>query len=60
MRSRGRAWDLPADAYPALLQGGLVLRWAESRPGAIAVRDFLRSAEGRELLARNGFGLPAR
>ena len=58
MRRRGRAWDVPVDSYPPLLQGGLILRWARSRPAAVAVRDFLRSAEGRALLTRNGFGLP--
>jgi molybdate transport system substrate-binding protein len=60
MRGRGRGWDLPSDSYPPLQQGGLILRAARARAGAVAVRDFLRSAEGRDLLARSGFGLPPR
>ena len=60
MRGRGRWWEVPADAYPELRQGGLILAGAQSRPAARALRDFLLGEEGRALLARNGFGLPAR
>jgi molybdate transport system substrate-binding protein len=58
MRDQGRWWEIPPDAYPPLTQGGLILQWAQSRPAALAVRDYLLGQEGRELLARNGFGLP--
>jgi molybdate transport system substrate-binding protein len=60
MRGRGRWWDVPPDSYPELRQGGLVLDGAQSRPAAVALRDFLLGEEGRALLARHGFGLPAR
>ncbi|HEY6360890.1 MAG TPA: molybdate ABC transporter substrate-binding protein [Vicinamibacterales bacterium] len=60
MRDKGRAWEVPHDQYPALLQGGLILRWAQSRPAAIRFRDYLLGGDGRELLTRNGFGLPPR
>jgi molybdate transport system substrate-binding protein len=60
MRDEGRWWEVPADQYPALIQGGLVLPWARSPAAAVALRDYLLAEEGRELLARNGFGLPPR
>jgi molybdate transport system substrate-binding protein len=60
MRDRGRWWDVPPDAYPPLVQGGVVLSTARSRPGADALRRFLLSDDGRRLLERNGFALPAR
>lgn len=60
MRGAGRFWDVPADMYPPLTQGGLILPWAASREGAARIRDFLLSDEGRALLDANGFGLPAR
>ncbi len=59
MRDKGRWWEIPPGEYPALTQGGLILQWAQSRDAAIAVREYLVGAEGRELLARNGFGLPS-
>ncbi len=59
MRDEGRWWEIPADDYPVLTQGGLILEWAQSRGGAAAVRGYLLGNEGRELLARNGFGLPS-
>ena len=60
MRTAGRFWEIPENAYRRLAQGGLVLPWAESREGAIRFRDYLLSDEGRQVLATYGFGLPAR
>ncbi len=60
MRTAGRFWEIPENAYPRLAQGGLILPWAVSREGAVGLRDYLLSDEGRRLLASHGFGLPAR
>lgn len=60
MRAAGRFWEIPEKAYPRLAQGGLVLPWAASREGAVRLRDYLLSDEGRQVLAAHGFGLPAR
>lgn len=59
MRAAGRYWEVPQASYPTILQGGLVLRRASSRNGALALRDFLLSAEGRAILVACGFGLPS-
>jgi molybdate transport system substrate-binding protein len=60
MRDQGRWWEIPGDAYPPLVQGGLILRTAGSRDAALALRDYLLSQDGQQLLARHGFGLPPR
>jgi molybdate transport system substrate-binding protein len=60
MRDAGRYWEVPAEHYSSLTQGGLVLPWAVSRPAATAVRDYLLSDAGRQLLVAHGFGLPSR
>ncbi len=60
MRAAGRFWEIPENAHPTLAQGGLILPWAVSREGAVGLRDYLLSDEGRQLLASHGFGLPAR
>lgn len=58
MRAAGRFWEVPADGYPEMRQGGLVLPWAASRESALRLRDFLLGPEGRALLSAYGFGLP--
>lgn len=58
MRSAGRFWDVPEDAYMPFQQGGLILPWAVSRDAATRVRDYLLSDAGRALLASYGFALP--
>jgi len=59
MSRAGRYWEVPASLHPPLVQGGLVLPWAASPEAARRVRDYLLSAEGRQLLEAFGFGLPA-
>ena len=60
MRAAGRFREVSENLYPRLAQGGLILPWAVSREGALGLRDYLVSDEGRQLLASHGFGLPAR
>jgi molybdate transport system substrate-binding protein len=54
----GRYFPIPQSDYPKLEQGGLILSWAQDRPAADAFRQFLTGSEGREVLAKYGFGLP--
>jgi len=54
----GRFVELPADSYPRLEQGGLVLSWAQDPAAARAFREFLQGEPGRATLARFGFWLP--
>jgi molybdate transport system substrate-binding protein len=58
LRDRGRYAEVPSDAYPRLEQGGVILSWAQDRPAAEAVRDFLQSADGKAILRRYGFSIP--
>jgi molybdate transport system substrate-binding protein len=60
LRENGRHAEVPRDAYPAITQAGLILRWAHDREAARAFRDFLLGPEGRATLERYGFGLPGR
>jgi len=54
-RAAGRYWEIPADAYPRMEQGGIILKDSEA---ARAFRGFLISAEGRGVLKQFGFGVP--
>lgn len=60
LRRDGRLFDVPEHMHPPLVQGGLILPWAASRAAAEALRAYLLGPEGRDILAANGFGPPAR
>ncbi len=56
IRGGGRLWEIPADAHPALEQGGIVLARAVDVEAACLLRDFLLGSEGRAVLGRHGIG----
>lgn len=58
LREEGRWSEVPLDAFPRLLQGGVVLGRARDPAAARAVRETLLSEPGRALLRRYGFSLP--
>lgn len=55
LRERGRYWQLPADTHPAVVQGGVILKWARDSKLAEQFREFLLSAEGARVLEQFGF-----
>jgi len=55
---QGRWGDIPAAAYPRLLQSGTILKWAADPAAARALRDFVVSREGRAILQQYGFAPP--
>jgi molybdate transport system substrate-binding protein len=55
LRGKGRFWEVPLDAYPRRVQGGVILSWAQDRSAAEALRDFVLGEEGRAILGRYGF-----
>ncbi len=57
LRDKGRFWEVPIDAYPRREQGGVILSWAQDRPAAEALRDFVLGEGGRAILRRHGFRL---
>ena len=58
LRDKGRFWEVPLDAYPRRVQGGVILSWAQDRSAAEALRDFVLGEEGRSILKRYGFETP--
>ena len=55
MRDQGQYALVPADSYPPIRQGGVVLSWVQDREATLKFRDFLESAEGRAVLDHFGF-----
>jgi molybdate transport system substrate-binding protein len=58
MRDTGRYWEIPLDAYPAMEQGGMILKWTKNAEAARAFRDFVLNEHGRAVLKRYGFFPP--
>lgn len=56
-RGVGEWFELPADLYPRLDQGGVVLTNTTAHPGEL-LREELLSKRGTAILARYGFTLP--
>lgn len=55
LRDEGRYAEVPAEAYPKIEQGGIILSWAQDREAAEALRAFLIGPEGKAVLRRYGF-----
>lgn len=58
MKSNGRYWSVPLDAYPTLNQAVVVLTSSKQQGAAQKFLEFLRSAEATALLKSYGFSLP--
>jgi len=56
-RTHGRYAELPADAYPKIEQGGVILNRAPAGPAA-QFRAFLISPDARRVLKQYGFAPP--
>jgi molybdate transport system substrate-binding protein len=55
VRSTGKWFEIPADDYPRIDQGGVIMKAPSSVDAAQAFRAFLTSADGREVLKKYGF-----
>jgi molybdate transport system substrate-binding protein len=58
LRDEGRYAEVPAEAYPRIEQGGVILARAQDREAAEALRAFLIGPEGKAVLHRYGFFVP--
>ena len=58
LRSTGVLWTVPADAYPALRQSGVILQRSRCQAQAEAFRAYLTGPQGQALLARYGYSKP--
>jgi molybdate transport system substrate-binding protein len=59
MKSKGRYWTVPLNAYPTLNQAAIVLSNSKQKEAARKFLDFMRSPEVTSLLESYGFSLPA-
>jgi len=59
MQGKGKFWEIPAEAYPALAQGLVVTAPSKRKKEAEAFVDFVKGKDGGDVLTKYGFTLPA-
>ena len=59
MKSKGTYWEVPAEAYPALEQGAVMLKLSKSPEAARQFLEFIQGPNGQEILKRYGFIVPS-
>ena len=57
MKGKGKYWEVPTDAYPALTQGAVVLTQSQHKKEAAAFVEYVKTKEAAEVLGRYGFSL---
>jgi molybdate transport system substrate-binding protein len=55
MQAAGRYWEIPADVYPPIEQGAVMLRSGKNQERAKAFLSFIQGAEGQTIMRRYGF-----
>ncbi len=58
MKSAGTYWQIPADAHPPLEQGAVILKQSTKQEAARQFLNFMKSAQGQEIMTHYGFTLP--
>ncbi|HEY3975038.1 MAG TPA: molybdate ABC transporter substrate-binding protein [Candidatus Sulfotelmatobacter sp.] len=59
MRGKGKYWEVPADYYPPLTQGVVVLSHSEHKKEAAEFLNYIKTREVAELLRKYGFTVTA-
>lgn len=60
MKGKGRYWEVPADRFPAIEQGLVIIKHTPNAAAARAFRDYILSDAAARVLQSHGFKLPAR
>ena len=59
MQALGHYWEIPADAYPPIEQGAVMLMGGKNQERAKAFLSFIQGAEGQTIMKRYGFVVPS-
>jgi molybdate transport system substrate-binding protein len=58
MQGKGKYWIVPAEAYPPLDQGVVLISHSPHQQDAAAFLEYMKTAEVAAVLRRYGFSLP--
>ncbi|TKB68071.1 MAG: molybdate ABC transporter substrate-binding protein [Nitrospira sp.] len=59
MKSKGTYWEVPAEAYPLLEQGVVIVKQSKHQEAARQFLDFIKHSKGQEIMKRYGFVIPS-
>jgi molybdate transport system substrate-binding protein len=59
MKRVGKYWEIPAEAYPPLEHGAVILKKSSNQDRAKSFLAFLHTEEGQAIMKRHGFVLPS-
>lgn len=60
MQGKGKYWEVPATAYPPLIQGVVVLAHSQHKKEATQFLEYIKTKETAELLRKYGFSIPTK
>ena len=55
MNGKGAYWEIPAEAYPPLEQGAVILKQSKNQESAGRFLEFMKGPQGQEIMRRYGF-----
>ena len=58
MKAGGTYWEIPAEAHPPIEQGAVILRSSKQQESSRQFLEFVKDAQGREIMKRYGFTPP--
>lgn len=58
MQGKGKYWEVPADYYPPLAQGVVVLSQSQHKQEAVEFLEYLKTNNSADVLKRYGFSKP--
>ncbi|MDR4479892.1 MAG: molybdate ABC transporter substrate-binding protein [Nitrospira sp.] len=58
MKRAGTYWEIPADLHPPLEQGAIIMKQSKNQEIARQFLEFMKGAQGQEIMTRYGFTLP--
>ncbi|SPF33272.1 Molybdate ABC transporter, periplasmic binding protein [Candidatus Sulfotelmatobacter kueseliae] len=58
MQGKGKYWQVPAEAYPALAQGVVVLASSPHKKEAVEFVEYVKTKEAADVLRKYGFTVP--
>jgi molybdate transport system substrate-binding protein len=58
MKGKGKYWVVPADAYPALAQGVVVVSRSQHKQEAAEFEEYVKTKEATDVLRKFGFTVP--
>jgi molybdate transport system substrate-binding protein len=58
MKGKGKYWEVPAESYPVLAQGVVLVSHSQHKKEAVEFVEFIKTKEAADVLRKYGFTVP--